>query len=271
MVKDPQHTDDMRHGFLRHRSRAAGLALAVAGLLVAGCGSPTGSTSGLAGGAKGHPSATSPASSAAGLSDFPVAVGNTWVFRNTLLGGTVTQKITAVTPVADGTKVLETNTVDFPGNSPGRATYTYVFHPDGSITYPPAQFAFLTPVQGAITWPDPSGLASGQPYRTTTTVQITVSPGLTGDETAHFTVQGAGSASVTVPAGTYRATVVDLTMAVDENGKPTSYGTRIWLADGIGPVQYEYTSVGPGGPSAPVITEGPTGPVDLKLQSFTKG
>jgi hypothetical protein len=91
------------------------------------------------------------------------------VFKDSLLGGTVTQKMTAVTPAAGGTKAVESNTVDIPGSSPSEAGYTYVFHSDGSITYPPAEFAYDVPLQGGIAWPDPSALASGRPYRSTVT------------------------------------------------------------------------------------------------------
>jgi hypothetical protein len=102
-------------------------------------------------------------------------------------------------------------------------------------------------------------------------LRVTIAPGVAGNAAARVTVQGAGSATVTVPAGTYHATVVEMTMVMNENGTPVSYGVRTWLADGVGPVQYELTTVGPGGPSAPAIISGPTGPVYLKLQSFTRG
>jgi hypothetical protein len=245
------------------RSRLA-VALAVAGLWLAGCGSgstvPATDTT---------PSAR-PAQGGASPADFPLGVGNTWVFEDTLLGGTVTQKMTAVGPTAGGTKAVETNTVDFPGSSPTEAAYTYVFHSDGEITYPPAQFAYDASLQGGITWPDPSGLASGRPYRSTVTLRATLG-GLAGNVTAQVTVRGAGSASVTVPAGSYQATVVEMTMAINENDMPVTYVVRTWLADGFGPVQYELSATGPGGPSAPPIASGPTGPLYLKLKSFTKG
>lgn len=253
------------------RRRPGGCALAVAGLLLAGCGSSTGLTSGLARGATGHPPATSAAQPAQSPADFPLAIGNTWVFQDTALGGTVTQKMTAVTPTVGGTKAVETNTVAIPGSSPSEAAYTYIFHSDGSITYPPAQFAYDVPLEGGITWPDPSALASRQPYRSTATLRVTVGPGVAGNVTADVTVQGTGAARVTVPAGTYQANVIDMTLVIDENGTRVTDGVRIWLADGVGPVQYELTGVGPGGPGAPVIGKGPTYPLYLKLQSFTKG
>ena len=266
----------MNHGGGHQRARVGlAAALAVAGLCLVGCGSSTGAT---ASGDLPRPTATPaarPAQSAAvpatGPADFPLQVGNTWVFQDSLLGGTVTQKMTAVTPTAGGTKAVETNTVDIPGSSPSEASYTYVFHSDGSITYPPAEFAYDVPLQGGIAWPDPSALASRRPQRSAVTLQVTLAPGTVGKVNAQVTVQGAGSASVTVPAGSYQATVVEMTMAMNENGTPVTYGVRTWLADGAGPVQYELTTVGPGGPSAPAIFSGPTGPVYLKLQSFTKG
>jgi hypothetical protein len=252
----------------RDRYRYAGLALALAaaGLVMAGCGPSAGSASGSAGAAAASKpaagsSTASPAQgtsgSAAGLADYPIAVGNTWVYQNSL-GGTVTNKMTAVTAVSGGTQVTQTSTLDLTG-SPTTTQENYVFHSDGSITYPANQFSDVS-VQGGIVWPTPAEIAAGQPY--SSTLQITSTQGQSLDVTAHVVVQGAGSASITVPAGTYQATIVDMTMSYAVQGITVSIEVQTWLANGTGPVQSEVTT-----------TEESVSHVadELKLQSFTKG
>lgn len=253
----------------RHRRRYLGPALVfAAALVVAGCGPSGGSAAGSSAGsasktaAASSPSA-SPAQNGAGttasLDNYPIGVGNTWVYQNSL-GGTATNKMIAVTPVSGGTQVTETNAIDLNG-SPTTNQNTYIFHSDGSITYPTNQFGSGVSIQGGISWPTPSDIASGQPYAST--LQITMSnQGQTQSETAHVTVQGAGSASVAVPAGTYNASIVDMTMATTVQGYTINIEVRTWLANGVGPVQSEVITTELG--TAHVTDE-------LKLQSFTKG
>jgi hypothetical protein len=244
-------------------------------LVLAGCGSSPGSAAGSSGsssspGSPGGSSSTPAAGSSpaaaqtsagptASLANFPIGVGNTWVYRNSL-GGTVTNKMTAVTPVPGGQQVTETNTIDLAG-SPSTTRANYVFHSDGSITYPPDQFGSDVTIQGGIVWPPPAVIASGQPQRSV--LQITLNEGTQQlSETSHITVQGAGSGTVTVPAGTYTATIVDMTMATTVKGYAVSIEVRTWLANGIGPVQSEVVTTDLG---AAHVTD------ELKLESFTKG
>lgn len=272
-----------RSAYHLHRRGHASLMLACAvGLVLAGCGSSHGTGSG-AGGSSGSPGGAaakaaastrpSAAPSAPGgggtsvtLADFPVGVGNAWVYHNSL-GGTVTNTMTAVTPVSGGQQVTETSAATLDG-TPSTHQAIYVFRSDGSISYPASQFGAGVSVQGGgITWPPPAAIASGQPYPST--LQITASPGAQGgsqgqpvSETAHVTVQGAGSATVTVPAGTYSTTVVDMTMAWTFQGYAVSVEVRTWLANGVGPVQTEVTTTELG--TAHVADE-------LQLESFRKG
>jgi hypothetical protein len=249
----------MRNIYHPRSCAAPAIAFAAAGLVLAGC-SPGSSASKPA--ATGSPTAASGQGSAAtstSLAGFPIGVGNTWVYQNSL-GGTVTNKMTAVTAVSGGQQVSETNTIDLAG-SPTTNHGTYIFHSDGSITYPSDQFGNGVSVQGGILWPPPGVLASGQPTRST--LHITVNQG--GHQfstTAHITVQGAGSASVTVPAGTYSATIVDMTMSTLADGYTVSIEVRTWLANGVGPVQSEVLTTELG---ASHLTD------VQKLESFTKG
>lgn len=84
---------------------------------------------------------------------YPLGTGNTWVYTSTAaLTGTkttVTDKMTSVTPVPGGQEVQMTNTIN------GEATHSiYIFHSDGSITYPFNQLGnSVTVVSGSIQWP----------------------------------------------------------------------------------------------------------------------
>jgi hypothetical protein len=67
--------------------------------------------------------------------------------------------------------------------------------------------------------------------------------------------------TVSVPAGSYSATVVDQVMNEKILGYAVSDDTKTWLANGVGPVK-EQTNIGAG--------PGATGIVEV-LKSFTKG
>jgi hypothetical protein len=249
---------------------APAIAFAAAGLVLAGCGSSPGSAAGApsspSASASKPAAASSPtASSGQGsgtttsLAGFPIGVGNTWVYQNSM-GGTVTNKMTAVTPVPGGQQVSETNTIDLAG-SPTVNHGTYIFHSDGSVTYPSDQFGDGVSIQGGVVLPPPSVLASGQPTKSTLHITVNQS-GHPFSATAHITVQGAGSASVTVPAGTYSATIVDMIMSTLVDGYTVSIEVRTWLANGVGPVQSEVLTSELG---ASHLTD------EQKLESFTKG
>ena len=258
------------------RCAVPALTLAVAGLALAGCGGSPGSASGSTGstgssgsaGSSGKPaatggSATSAASSSGGTTtgyaNWPIGVGNTWLYQNSL-GGTVTNKMTAVVPVSGGQQVTQSDTVDLAG-TPTTTNGTFIFHSDGSITYPADAFGNGVSVRGSIGLPAPSMLASGQPTKSVVRI-ATDQGGQRLNETAHITVRGAGTASVTVPAGTYQTQVVEMTMAFTISNISLSIEVRTWLANGVGPVQSEAITIDGG---ASHVTD------EQKLTSFTKG
>jgi hypothetical protein len=232
--------------------RMAG-ALAVAALLVAGCGGGSGNSGGSAGsggsggsGSGGTQSSTSASSSGssstAGSTLFPVAVGEKWVYASHLgVGGssTVTNTIKAVKPVSGGDLVTMTDASHIAGvTKPTQVTY--MFYSDGSIGVPFTQFAGgkVTIKSGNIVWPSASEIASGQSHTSVLAISFKTS-GQTINEKVHVTVKGGGTQSVTVPAGTYQATVVDQTMAETVFGHRVNTVVRTWLAPGVGPVQSE--------------------------------
>ncbi|HEY6279941.1 MAG TPA: hypothetical protein VIX86_26825 [Streptosporangiaceae bacterium] len=236
--------------------------LAVTGLAVAGCGSGPGSGTGSA-----SSSATSPASTSAsaapvsgsfdGTALFPITVGNTWVYKITTVGlvtGTAVDKITNVVPAAGGHQATTVHT--FNGAT---SSETFLFGSDGSITMPLASIGSTTVrvKSGGIVWPSQAVIDSGQPTKSTIVVDANVA-GQSRTVAAHVTVRGAGTATVTVPAGTYHATIVQTTLSESIVGITVSIQIRTWLAPGVGQVKSE-------------VRTNDTVVSDEELKSFTKG
>jgi hypothetical protein len=256
----------------RHtRSGPATLALAaVAGLALAGCGTSA-ATSGAASSttAPGHAATSSATPGSGGVVSaaslpFPVAVGNTWVYDSSVPStgstSTVTNKILSVVPMTGGSRVTESYADSL---SPTTTRSTYIFHSDGTITFPLGQATGGTLVSssGGILLPSAADIATGKPYRSVLTLGFK-QDGQTMKEISHVTVQGAGTATVTVPAGTYRATIVDMTMVMTVSGLTVSIQIRTWVANGIGQVKSEVLT-GVADHSAVTGIE--------ELKSFTKG
>jgi hypothetical protein len=237
------------------RGRAGAVAaLAATGLVLAACGgsSPSSTPGGSSTNSTSTGGSSTPASSSSSTSSststvssnsvpFPIAVGNTWVYKSITAGGltsTVTNKVLSVTPVSGGNLVTMSNTDSLTGTP---TDITYLFHSDGSITYPSDQFgSSAVIVKGGIVLPPASVIASGQ--STTSAVEIKVTSGsMKEDVTGHITVKGAGTASVSVPAGSYSTTVVQMTETFSMLGYSSTIVVKSWLASGVGPVQSEAT------------------------------
>jgi hypothetical protein len=179
---------------------------------------------------------------------FPVAVGNTWIYQTRVGGqtGRTTNRIVAAGPSSAGYRVTVSSTTNV-GGSASTAVPVYTFYPNGTVGYPVLPVSGV-PVTGTdIRWPDAAGLASGKVYRSTLHIQG-------GD--ADVTVQGAGTTSVRVPAGTYRASVVKATITAQGQ----TVEVTVWIAQGTGPVKTQVLIRAPGG----------TGLTTNELLSFTK-
>ena len=164
---------------------------------------------------------------------FPVAVGNTWVYQTTTSGqtGQTTNRIISAGPGPTAYQVTMASTTAIAGTAYS-AQAVYLYYPDGTIGYPAPSANGVWVSSGRIRWPDAAGLASGQAYHSV----LGILDSQTGqDENANVTVQGAGTTSVSVPAGTYQASVVDTTIAAAGGGNTTT--ETIWIAQGIGPVK----------------------------------
>ena len=165
---------------------------------------------------------------------FPVAVGNTWVYRTTTGAetGQTTNRIVSAGPGPAGYVVTMSSTTEVAGTATA-VQPVYVFYPDGTIGYPVPPIDGVS-VAGDIRWPDAAGLASGRAYHSVLRVQVSQ----TGQyENADVTVQGAGTTSVSVPAGTYQASVVNTTIAAKVGGYTTTVEVTTWIAQGVGPVK----------------------------------
>ena len=168
---------------------------------------------------------------------FPVAVGNTWVYQTTASGetGQTTNRIVSAGPGPAGYEVTMTSTTAVAGTATA-VQLVYVFYPDGTIGYAVPPINGVSVAGGGIRWPDAAGLASGRAYHSVLRILVAQ----TGQyENADVTVQGAGTTSVSVPAGTYQASVVNTTIAAKVGGYTTTVEVTIWIAQGIGPVKTE--------------------------------
>ena len=166
---------------------------------------------------------------------FPVAVGNTWVYRTTVgdKTGQTTNRIVSAGPVPAGYEVTMSSTTDVAGTATA-VQPVYIFYPDGTIGYPVPPINGVSVVGGGIRWPDAAGLASGRAYHSV----LRILDSQTGQyENANVTVRGEGTTSVTVPAGTYQTSVVDTTIAAKVGGHTTTVEVATWIAQGTGPVQ----------------------------------
>jgi hypothetical protein len=183
---------------------------------------------------------------------FPVAVGNTWVYQTKAGGATgrTTNRIVAAGPGSAGFLVTMSSATTATGaGSAGTSGYT--FYPDGTIGYPAPAVSGLAVTGGGIRWPNAAALASGHAYHSTLQLQVGGA-----QENAGVNVYGAGTETVTVPAGTYQASVVETTIAAQ--GETIEVTT--WIAQGVGTVKVEIQVQGAG--TAGLTTQ--------ELLSFTK-
>ncbi len=264
-----------RSGFTSRTNAAGMLAVAAAsGLVLAGCGSTSGST---ASSSSGQPAASAsssgPASSGSAKSVstgsgavafFPLAVGNKWVYVDKLSGeqGTVRNQVISITPIASGSKVIMKDSDDLGGGAPNTTTSALIIHSDGSISVPMTTVGDSFKIKsGSVIWPSAAQLASGQPHHDTLVMTTTIA-GQTNTIRAHVVVKGEGTQTVTVPAGTYQATVIDEVMSEKFSGMAVDMDIRTWVANGVGPVKTELTTDAAG---KSTIAN------DEVLKSFTKG
>jgi len=254
-------------------------AVALTGVALAGCGTPSSTspetssnslaaaTSTRGGVLNGGARAAAGSSPAAGGSvapsnsiPFPAAVGNTWVYdvvnntNNT--HSTDTKTVLSVNRITGGTRVTMSDTLS-PG--PDTTTENYIFYDNGQIGFPVNVPHGISVVSGnGVVWPDAPGLNSGRAYNSV--LKIRLSDGT--NETANVTVQGDGTMPVSVPAGNYQTTLVTMIITTKVGRFPTTAVVKVWIASGTGPVRSGETLEAGGNTQLASTSE---------LLSFTKG
>ena len=183
------------------------------------------------------PDGTSSSFVSAGSIRFPIAAGNTWVYETVAnisnAHSLLTKKVLSVAPVPGGHRVTMSSTLT-PGPAP--TLETYLFYANGQIGFPVDEPHGVSVMSGnGVVWPDGADLASGRAVHSE--LYIRLSSGRY--EIANVTVQGGGTASVTVPAGTYQATLVNMTMVAKVGRFTTTAVVKVWTAPGTGPVKSE--------------------------------
>jgi hypothetical protein len=235
----------------RYRSARAVLA-GTAVVALAGCGSVAGTSSAASSsspaGAASSPAGTTnvtatPAAStgmivAPGSIPFPVAVGDTWVYQVVTNINNAhaldTKKVVDVAPVPGGHRVTMSDSVG-PAASDNTLEH-YLFFGNGQIGFPVHEARGVSVVSGnGVIWPDAAGVASGRPYHSVLNIKLSSGP----SETAAVTVQGGVTQSVSVPAGTYRATLVTMYIVTKVGNLHSIATLKVWTAPGTGPVKTE--------------------------------
>lgn len=186
---------------------------------------------------------------------FPVRVGNTWVYQTKIGGasGRTTNRIVATGSGSTGFLVTMSSATSVTGAS-SSGTAGYIFYPDGTVGYPAPAINGVSVTGGGIRWPNAAALASGRAYHSTLKIQVG-SSGQTQD--AGVNVYGAGTETVTVPAGTYQTSVVETTITA----KGETIVVTTWIAQGVGTVKTQTQVSGAGGAGLTTTQE---------LVSFTK-
>jgi hypothetical protein len=170
--------------------------------------------------------------------------------------GTETVRITAVKPVAGGRRATMAASLRLAGSTaPLNFTARFTDAADGSITFASASVMGARLAFSSASWPSPAALTPGRP-RTSTITET----GLPGSRTTeHVTITDIGPAPVTVPAGSYRATLLEQTVTA---GAGSQDAVKTWVVNGIGQVKTETTVIVEGKPFASSVQA---------LTSFTKG
>jgi hypothetical protein len=139
-------------------------------------------------------------------------------------------------------------------NRPFRFASHFIASADGSVRFVSTSFMGAKLASANVNWPGPGTLTPGRPHTSTVTGSFL------GFKTAeHVTVTEVGPAAVTVPAGSYQATLLEQTSTDGAGGRSV---VKSWVVNGIGQVKTVTT----------VIVKGVRQVSSVQtLTSFTKG
>ena len=235
----------------RYRSARAVLAGAAV-IALAGCGSAAGTSpaaSNRSAGAASSPAGTAGAAATPTASPgwstgtesipFPVTVGNTWIYdvktNLSQFHALDTKRVVGVSPVPGGRQVTMSDSLGRAESAINTVEH-YLFYDNGQIGFPVSDAHGVSVISSnGVVWPDAAGLASGRPYHSVLNVKLSSGR----YETANVTVQGGGTQSVSVPAGTYRATLVTMIMVMRVGNFTSTAVVKAWTTAGTGPVKTE--------------------------------
>jgi hypothetical protein len=173
--------------------------------------------------------------------------------------GLQTNKVLSVVPVPGGQRVTMSQTTGLHGVKT-TSDENLVFYSNGKIAYPVAS-GEVSVLGSGVLWPTAAELASGQVFHSVLRIKVLKS-GPVQDQDANVTVQGQGTSTVTVPAGTYQATLVTMTLSLKVGDESSTEEVQTWVAPGTGPVK---TKVSLSTVGSTVLTS------TDELLSFTKG
>jgi hypothetical protein len=188
----------------------------------------------------------------------PAQLGDTWVYAvdSSVLGkGTETARISAVTPVAGGQRATLLTSLRLAGaNRPFRFASDFIAGADGSVRFVSTSFMGAKLASANVNWPGPGTLTPGRPHTSTMTGSF-----LGFKTTEHVTITEVGPATITVPAGSYQATLLEQTSTDGAGGRSV---VKSWVVNGIGQVKTVTTVVVKGVRQVSSVQT---------LTSFTKG
>jgi hypothetical protein len=188
----------------------------------------------------------------------PAQLGDTWVYAvdSSVLGkGTETARISAVTAAAGGHRATLSTSLRLDGSkAPFRFASQFTAGAGGSVTFGSTSFMGARLASANVNWPSPAALTPGHPHTSTVTGSF-----LGFKTTERLTITEVGPATITVPAGTYQATLLEQTVTGRGGGHEV---IKSWVVNGIGQVKTDITVIVKGQRS---VTTGQV------LTSFTKG
>jgi hypothetical protein len=241
---------------------ARGLFAALAGvccLAAAGCAAGATATVAAQGQPGSHGASGAPVGTPAIASTvIPARLGDTWVYAvdSSVLGkGTETARISAVAPVAGGQRATLSTSLRLAGaGKPFRFASEFTAGADGSVTFGSTSFMGARLASANVNWPSPASLTPGRPRTSTVTGSF-----LGFKTTERLTISNLGPATVTVPAGSYQATLLEQIVTSRGGGREV---IKSWVVNGIGQVKTDTSVLVKGAREVSAVQE---------LTSFTKG